>query len=69
MFGQNREDVVFQVFCDPNKRVKVTSEFANTAEGLLHGLNDVEDELQEIADFLKVCIFKLLPSPQSEMAS
>jgi len=44
----------FQVHCNPERRAKIVSNFGHTAEGVHHGTNDVEIELREVADFLKV---------------
>ena len=46
----------FQIFCDPDKRVKVSSDFCLASGKLIRGENDVELELEEIAKFLEVKI-------------
>ena len=47
------------MFCDPERKVKVTSDFGHATGGLQHGLNQVEIELKHVADFLKVRISHL----------
>ena len=47
-------DDSFQIFCDPDKRVKVSSDFCLASGKLMRGENDVELELEDIVKFLEV---------------
>jgi len=46
-----------QAYCDLKRTVKVRSEFVNSSGGLiLTGENEVEYEMDKLAQFLQVCI-------------
>ena len=45
---------LFQVFFDEKKKVKVMSDFRLKSGSLLRGENDVEIELENVLDILKV---------------
>jgi hypothetical protein len=63
----------FQVFCDSAKKAKVESDFGLASGGLLHGKNEVEIELEQTAEFLKVSqhntVFSFTVSKQIQILS
>ena len=46
--------ILFQIFCDESKKAKLHSDFRHLSGCLLHGENEVEIELEGLAEFLKV---------------
>ena len=49
-----RTSFFLQIFCDETKKVKVYSDFLHLPGCLLHGENQLEIELEGLAEFLKV---------------
>ena len=50
---------LFQIICDASKKVKLSTDFGRSGDCILRGENEVELELERLADFLKVNIQSL----------